>query len=79
MGFNKDFEPQKTDASMYIMNTLESGGKVKFRVLSDYVDGLSVWGDNEDGTRMITRVKCYVKRVIRVLLNRKCECQCECC
>lgn len=57
MSFDKNFEPQKTDSSLYIMNGLESGGKVKFRVLSDYIDGLCVWGDNEDGTRKITRVK----------------------
>jgi len=55
MALPKDFKQEQTGGK-YTLNKLKSGDKVKFRVLSDFIDGKSVWGD-KDGKRVPTRVK----------------------
>lgn len=45
---------QETAIGKYTLNNLRSGSKVKIRILSDFIDGKSVWGD-VDGKRTPTR------------------------
>lgn len=50
------FEPDKP-VSKYTLGNLQSGSKVKIRVLSDFISGRSVWGENAEGKRVPTRRK----------------------
>lgn len=51
----KNFKPEQ-GSSRYILNNLNSGGKIKFRLVSNFIVGKSVWGD-VDGKRVPTRRK----------------------
>ena len=55
MALPKDFK-QEVGLSKYIMQSVKSGNKVKFRVLSDFITGKCVWGEPE-GKRVCTRVR----------------------
>lgn len=52
-----NFEPDKGSGGKYVLNKLESGGKIKIRMLSDFITGRCVWGDGPDGKRAVYRVK----------------------
>lgn len=55
MALPKDF---KLDEGLYLVSKLKSGQKTKFRVLSDFIAGRSVWGDPKNtGKRICTRVR----------------------
>lgn len=56
MALPKDFKVEEAVTGRYTLGNLESGGKVKIRILSDFITGKSVWGD-VDGKRVPTRVK----------------------
>lgn len=53
MALPQDFK-QEAPVSKYTMDTLKTSPKVKFRVLSEFIHGKSVWGD-KDGKRIVTR------------------------
>lgn len=58
MGFPKDFTPEQGGGeNRYTMTGLKSGEAVKFRFMSDLIAGNSVWGEDEKGNRVCTRVK----------------------
>lgn len=53
MALPKDFK-QEVGTGKYTLSNLKSGSKVKFRILSDFITGKSVWGE-VDGKRTPTR------------------------
>lgn len=58
MAFPQSFQPEKGEqSSNYTLANLESGSSVKVRVMSDFITGNSVWGENKEGKRVCTRVR----------------------
>ena len=57
MAFNKSFKPQIGGAGRYTLSGLKSGEKVKVRILSEFISGLTVWSDLENGKRAPLRVR----------------------
>lgn len=51
MAFPKDFEPKAGGASLYTLSNLESGETLKLRIMSDFIVGNSVWGEDDEGNR----------------------------
>ncbi len=58
MAFPDNFKPDEGGAKgNYILSNLKSGETVKFRIMSEFITGQSVWGNDKDGKRVCTRVR----------------------
>lgn len=58
MAFPKTFQPEQGEQSNnYTLSHLESGSTVKLRVMSDFITGNSVWGENKEGKRVCTKTR----------------------
>jgi len=56
MSLPKDFEVEQSGPGKYLVSKIKSGDKVKFRMLTDFITGKSVWGDpKQEGKRVCTR------------------------
>lgn len=55
MALPKDFKAEQSQVSKYTLNNLKTDEKIKIRVLSEFIDGKSVWGEDKEGRRIVTR------------------------